>query len=76
MPKFEADAVEADHICDDVTPCAKGKLWRVAFYRNLRLFAVIGLPLTKGEAEKRARKENEILADLQENYITSIARLD
>lgn len=73
-PQYEADAVEAERICDEKTPRAKGKNWRVAFYRNLRLFAVINVPMTRIQAEKTAKLNNELMAQAVEKYILGIAR--
>ncbi len=70
---YYADAVEAEHICDEETPRAKGKKWRVAFYRNQRLYAVINIPFSRGAAERFAASSNASMEAAIENYIRSVA---
>lgn len=76
MDGFTASAVMAEWIGDEKTPRVKSRQWRVAFYLNGKLFAVIPLAMPQKVAERREVEENERLLKIQETYIRSHARME
>lgn len=74
MSPYSADAVLAAHIGDQTTPHSKRKPWRVAFYKNGRLFAVLNRPYARLEAEKAAADAELQMSAVVERYIESVAR--
>ena len=76
MDGFTASAVQAEWICDDKTPRQKARQWRVAFYRNGKLFAVIPVAMTQKAGQSREADENARLLQIQETYIRSHARIE
>lgn len=73
IPAYSAEAVEAEHICDETTPRESGKKWRVVFYKGLRLYAVIPIAMSKGTAARCAQLANEHMEAAIENYIRGVA---
>lgn len=70
---YSVDAVEAEHIGDETTPRVIGKNWRVAFYKDGRLYAVMPIAFSKGAAVRAAQQSDESMSAALEQYVRAVA---